>query len=56
MRQRLESFLTCRRGATSIEYAVLAGLMAVAVIAAISILNAPLQGLFTSIAGKFDSE
>lgn len=41
-----------RRGATAIEYSLIAALMAVAVIAAFAVLGPALEGIFTDIAGQ----
>jgi pilus assembly protein Flp/PilA len=40
------------RGATAVEYGLLVGLIAVAIIVAITLLGTKLTTLFTSIAGK----
>lgn len=54
MRSCVTRILRCRRGATSVEYAILAGLMAIAVVGAFTVLNEPLQGLFTDMSALFD--
>ena len=41
-----------RDGATAIEYGLIAGLIAVAIIVAVTLLGTDLSGLFTGIAGK----
>ena len=40
-----------RNGATAIEYGLIAGLIACAIIAAITLVGTDLSGLFTGIAG-----
>jgi pilus assembly protein Flp/PilA len=40
------------RGATAVEYGLLVGLIAVAIIAGVTLLGTELQALFNSIAGK----
>lgn len=42
-------FLRDRRGATAIEYSIIAGIMAVAVVAAFSLLQTPLTNVFGTI-------
>lgn len=39
-------------GATAVEYGLIVGLIAIAIVGAISLLGGHLQGLFTSIDGK----
>ena len=41
-------------GATAIEYGLIAGLVAVAIIAALSALGTSLTGLFTSVSDELD--
>ena len=41
-----------RDGATAIEYGLIAGLIAVAIIAAITLVGTDLSGLFAGIAGQ----
>ena len=41
-----------RDGATAIEYGLIAGLIAVAIIVAVTLVGTDLSGLFTGIAGK----
>ena len=48
----LRSLTDNRDGATAIEYGLIAGLMAVAIIADITLLGTDLSGLFTGIAGQ----
>ena len=39
------------KGATAVEYGLMVGLIAVVIIAAVTLLGSKLQGLFNSIAG-----
>ena len=48
----LHSLVHDRDGATAIEYGLIAGLIAVAIIAAITLLGTDLSGLFAGIAGQ----
>jgi pilus assembly protein Flp/PilA len=41
-----------RKGVTAVEYGLIAGLIAVAIIAAITTLGTNLSGLFNSVAGN----
>lgn len=41
-------------GATAIEYGLIAGLVAVAIIAALTALGGSLDSLFTSVSGELD--
>jgi len=43
------SALTCKRGATAIEYGLIAGAMAVVIIAAMAILTPDITALFTGV-------
>jgi len=47
----LRSFLKCERGATAIEYAIIAGGIALAIVAAVKSIGPPLNDTFTSVAG-----
>ena len=40
-------------GASAVEYALLVSLIAVAIIASVTLLGGKLRGVFTAIAGKF---
>ena len=42
-----------RAGATAIEYSLIAGIMAVAILAAFGLIQTPLQAVFQTIADKF---
>ena len=44
----IKSFISDESGATAIEYGLIAGLVAVAIIAALTALGTSLDGLFTS--------
>ncbi len=46
----LRRFLQCERGATAIEYAIIAGGIAVAIVAAVKSVGTPLSNTFTSVA------
>jgi pilus assembly protein Flp/PilA len=48
----LRSLAANRDGATAIEYGLIAGLIAVAIITAITLVGTDLSGLFTGIAGQ----
>ena len=50
----MKTFLACLRdekGATAIEYGLIAGLIAVVIIAAVTLLGTDLQALFNTMAG-----
>jgi pilus assembly protein Flp/PilA len=49
--QILRSFLKCERGATAIEYAIIAGGIALAIVAGVKSIGTPLNTTFTSVAG-----
>ncbi len=44
------SFLRCERGATAIEYAIIGGGIAVAIVAAVNSIGSPLNTTFSSVA------
>jgi pilus assembly protein Flp/PilA len=50
----LKRFLNDEVGATSIEYALIAGLIALAIIASLTLISSSLQGKFTSVAAAFN--
>ena len=54
MSKFVSRFLKDESGATAIEYGLIAALMAVAVIAAISILGPKLESAFTKIGDQMD--
>jgi pilus assembly protein Flp/PilA len=48
--QMWHRFLNCERGATAIEYAIIAGSIALAIVAAVRSIGTPLNDTFTSVA------
>jgi pilus assembly protein Flp/PilA len=52
MQQQLMKFLRDEDGATAIEYGLIAGLVAVGIIAALTTLSGGLSGLFNGIATR----
>jgi len=48
----IKSLATNEDGATAIEYGLIAGLIAVAIITAVTLVGTDLSALFTGIAGK----
>jgi pilus assembly protein Flp/PilA len=48
----VKSLATDQDGATAIEYGLIAGLIAVAIITAVTLVGTDLTALFTTIAGK----
>ena len=48
----LRSLADDRAGATAIEYGLIAGLIAVAIIVAVTLVGTDLSGLFTGIGGQ----
>ena len=48
------NFLRDESGATAIEYGLIAGLVAVAIIAALTALGTELDGLFSGVAGEVE--
>jgi pilus assembly protein Flp/PilA len=53
--QKTMTFLRDEEGASAIEYALLVGLIAVAIVAAVTALGTKVAGTFTSITGKLPS-
>ena len=49
LRTFAQTFAGDRKGVTAIEYGLIAGLIAVAIIAAVTLLGTDLKGLFTNI-------
>lgn len=47
---KLFSYVQCQRGATAIEYGLIAGLIAVVIIAAVTLLGGNLQTTFDDLA------
>jgi Flp pilus assembly protein, pilin Flp len=56
MKKIFARFAKDESGATAIEYGLIAALMAVAVIAAIALLRPGLEGIFTDISARLDTE
>jgi pilus assembly protein Flp/PilA len=52
MTKLLKSFLANESGATVVEYALLAGLMGLAIIASITVIGGKLSNTFNSVAGN----
>lgn len=46
-------FLTCGRGATAIEYAVIAGSLSIVILVAVTSTGQSLAGIFTSLLAGF---
>ncbi|WP_420224806.1 Flp family type IVb pilin [Pigmentiphaga litoralis] len=55
MQQHITDFLREEEGATAIEYGLIAGLVAVGIIVALTALGTDLSGLFTRISTKLKS-
>jgi pilus assembly protein Flp/PilA len=53
--QKIRTFLKNSKGATAIEYGLIAALIAVAAIAAMSGLGTSLSGTFNSVGDKLDN-
>jgi pilus assembly protein Flp/PilA len=53
--QKIRTFLKNSKGATAIEYGLIAALIAVAAIAAMSGLGNSLSGTFNSVGGKLNN-
>lgn len=54
-RKKTMGFLRDNEGASAIEYAIIAGLIAVAIIAGATLLGESVDGLFTDISTKLDT-
>lgn len=52
LKQHARNFLADEQGATAIEYGLLAALISVVIIAAVTTLGTNLKGIFTNIAAK----
>jgi pilus assembly protein Flp/PilA len=50
--QMLRRFFRCERGATAIEYAIIAGGIAVAIVAAVKSVGTPLNDIYASVASS----
>ncbi len=55
MNRQVRNFLCDTNGATAIEYALLAALLSIVVIGAITLLGDPVRGLFGGVADHFDA-
>jgi pilus assembly protein Flp/PilA len=53
MRQTLTRLLRNRQGVTAIEYAFIAGLIAIVIVAAVTTLGTQVNGLFNSVTSGF---
>lgn len=51
--QLLRSFLRCESGATAIEYAIIAGSIALVIVVAVGAIGTPLNNTFISVNGGF---
>lgn len=56
LKLKLSSFLKREDGATAIEYAIIAGLIAVVIIGAATFLGEQIRDMFNFIAGKIPTE
>jgi pilus assembly protein Flp/PilA len=50
-----QRFLHDESGATSVEYAVIAGILAVVIVAGLTLVGSGLTGAFDSVAGAFET-
>jgi pilus assembly protein Flp/PilA len=55
MKNLVSCFVKDESGATAIEYGLIAALVSVAIITALTTLGSSLKGIFTSISGKLDA-
>ncbi len=55
MRATIRRFLGDESGATAIEYGLIAGLIAVVLIGALTLTGTSLQGVFNSVAGQLQT-
>lgn len=53
MHKRMQRFLRETKGATAIEYALIASLVSVVILTAVTLLGTNLGGVYTIIAGSF---
>lgn len=53
MTKQLRRFMLCRRGVTAIEYSLIASLIALAIVGAVTTVGTNLSASFTRIAGAF---
>lgn len=56
LKLKLSSFLKREDGATAIEYAIIAGLIAVVIIGAATLLGEQIRDMFNLIAGKIPTK
>lgn len=54
-RRTIRALARDRRGATAIEYSIIAAIMTLAVFAAFGVIQAPLTAIFQAIADKFSA-
>jgi pilus assembly protein Flp/PilA len=52
MSRRIKQFLVAESGATAIEYGLIASLIAVAIIASITVIGTQLQNTFNEVSGN----
>jgi len=50
----LRGFVACERGATAIEYALIAGGISVVIVGAVTAIGVDVRGLFTSVQAAFN--
>ncbi len=53
MRNSMSRFFACERGATAIEYALIAGFIAVAIVAAVGAVGSAVNSDFAAVAAGF---
>jgi len=51
--QQFRSFWRCENGATAIEYAIIAGSIALVIVAAVGAIGTPLSNTFMAVSGGF---
>jgi pilus assembly protein Flp/PilA len=54
MKQLIKRFLTEEDGVTAIEYGLIAALIAVVIIAAVTLVGTGLEGVFTEVEGELN--
>lgn len=55
MMRTLHTFIRDENGATAIEYALIAGILALGIITSVTSASSSLQGIFSNIATQFDN-
>ncbi len=55
MHELVKNFLQDESGATAIEYGLIAGLVSVAAIGALSLMGGSLDTMFTAVSGQLDN-